>query len=132
LEVLIERGKGSLLLECIALKIDESGRGLLVGSILRFRANCSTHRPWFIKEIPDVRSRFQELVALMRSCAILWQKAVEILGLVLEFCGASRDKRVFVSRLNIRVDLIESFIAPIHVAEANKACSFVIALLLKR
>jgi hypothetical protein len=124
----IERGEGSLVLECIALKID---RGLLVRLILRFRANYSTRRSWFIKEIPEMRS--QELVALVRSIenggGILWQKAVEVLGRMLEFCGAGCDKSVFVSRLNIRVDLIESFIGPIYVAEANEACSLVVALI---
>jgi hypothetical protein len=51
-----------------------------------------------------------------------------ILGQMLEFYGDS-NMSVFVSRLNIRVDLIKSFIGPIHVTEANEACSLVVALI---
>jgi len=68
--------------------------------------------------------RSQELVALVS----IIENGGGILGQMLEFCGDS-DMSVFVSRLNIRVDLIESFIGPIHVAEANEACSLVVALI---
>jgi hypothetical protein len=51
--------------------------------------------------------------------------AMEVLGRMMEFCRTSSDKRAFVS-LNIRSDLLEPLIAPIHVAKADEAYSLVV------